>query len=289
VLHRVVRAHWPAFLERAEEAGGLPRFVVREVEAYLECGLLAHGLVHLQCRDCGEELVVALSCKRRGFCPSCVARRMPDAAAHLVDDVLPEVPTRQWVCSLPWRLRILFGYDRRLCAEVMSAFTGAVSRSLARSAGAGCGSSRSPRSPTTCRAFSTSAATRERRRERRPTPSRERPRTGSCGSCSAERREHQERSSCAQRGQGDVRTYAESARSSHVEERPAEQQRRRDRVPGHARVRFSGAWSTLEHDWSTTEWAIGWAIRDHGTHLPPSADGRVDAGRGHPRESHKSV
>ena len=55
---------------------------------------------------------------------------MSDTAAHLVDDVLPEVPARQWVCSLPWRLRILLGYDRRLCAEVMSAFTGAVSRSL---------------------------------------------------------------------------------------------------------------------------------------------------------------
>ena len=131
MLHRVVRAHCPAFLERAEEAGGLPKFVVRELEAYLECGLLEHGLVHLRCRDCSEELVVAFSCKKRGFCPSCVARRMSDAAAHLVDDVLPEVPTRQWVCSLPWRLRILLGYDRRLCAEVTSAFTGAVSRSLA--------------------------------------------------------------------------------------------------------------------------------------------------------------
>ena len=63
-----------------------------------------------------------------------VARRMSDAAAHLVDDVLPEVPARQWVCSLPWRLRILLGYDGRLCAEVMSAFTGAVSRSLRRRA-----------------------------------------------------------------------------------------------------------------------------------------------------------
>ena len=83
MLHRVVRAHWPAFLERAEEAGGLPRFVVRELEAYLECGLLEHGLVHLRCRDCDEDLVVAFSCKKRGFCPSCVARRMSDAAAHL--------------------------------------------------------------------------------------------------------------------------------------------------------------------------------------------------------------
>ena len=98
----MVRAHWPAFLERAEEAGGLPRFVVRELDEYLRCGLLEHGLIHLRCGVCGEDLVVAFSCKRRGFCPSCVARRMSDAAAHLVDDVFPEVPTRQWVCSLPW-------------------------------------------------------------------------------------------------------------------------------------------------------------------------------------------
>ncbi|WP_165704142.1 hypothetical protein [Enhygromyxa salina] len=30
---------------------------------------------------------------------------MADVAAHLVDEVFPEVPVRQWVCSLPWRLR----------------------------------------------------------------------------------------------------------------------------------------------------------------------------------------
>lgn len=88
----------------------------------------------MRCCDCGQELVVAFSCKKRGICPSCVARRISDAAAHPVDDVLPEVSARQWVRSLPWRLRILLGYDRRLCAEVMSAFTGAVSRSLRRRA-----------------------------------------------------------------------------------------------------------------------------------------------------------
>jgi len=29
----VLRAHFPAFLERADEAGGLPKLVVREFEA----------------------------------------------------------------------------------------------------------------------------------------------------------------------------------------------------------------------------------------------------------------
>lgn len=58
-LHRVLRAHWPAFLERAEEAGGLLKFVVQVLDEYLRCGLLKHGLVHLRCRQCGEDLVVA--------------------------------------------------------------------------------------------------------------------------------------------------------------------------------------------------------------------------------------
>ena len=41
------------------------------------------------------------SCKRRGFCPSCGGRRMAAGAAELVDHILPHVPMRQWVLSLP--------------------------------------------------------------------------------------------------------------------------------------------------------------------------------------------
>ena len=47
VLYQTVEAHWPEFRERAEEAGGLPRFVVREFEQYLQCGRLEHGCLHL--------------------------------------------------------------------------------------------------------------------------------------------------------------------------------------------------------------------------------------------------
>ena len=65
-----------------------------------------------------------------GFCPSCLGRRMTDTAVHLVEHMLPEVPARQWVCSLPWRLRYLCGYDRKLCAAVLGAFVGELSRSL---------------------------------------------------------------------------------------------------------------------------------------------------------------
>jgi hypothetical protein len=135
VLYQVLAKHWSDFLERAEQTGGLPRFVTTEVEAYLRCGRPEHGLLRLQCRRCGHEEVVALSCKRRGFCPSCLGRRMTDTALDLVERVLPVgVPVRQWVCSLPWRLRALCGYDRRLCADVVRAFVLEVSRSLRRRA-----------------------------------------------------------------------------------------------------------------------------------------------------------
>jgi hypothetical protein len=55
---------------------------------------------------------------------------MTDTAVRLVQHVLPEVRIRQWVCSLPWRLRYLCGYERKLCAAVLGAFVGELSRSL---------------------------------------------------------------------------------------------------------------------------------------------------------------
>ena len=54
----------------------------------------------LACERCGHERLVAFSRKRPGFCPACVGRRMSDTALHLVERVFPEVPIRQWVCSL---------------------------------------------------------------------------------------------------------------------------------------------------------------------------------------------
>ena len=126
-LYRIVAEHWASFVAEVEEHGSLPKFVVSEFEAYLRCGRLEHGLVRVGCPRCGHELVVAFSCKRRTVCPSCAARRMNDLAAHLCDEILPEVPMRQWVCSLPFGLRCVLGYDRELCAAVLDAFIRALS------------------------------------------------------------------------------------------------------------------------------------------------------------------
>jgi len=77
--------------------------VQREFTEYLKCGRFGMAFLRVRCGDCHAEKLVAFSCKRRGFCPSCGARRMVESAALLIDEVLPAVPMRQWVLSVPLR------------------------------------------------------------------------------------------------------------------------------------------------------------------------------------------
>ncbi|MBL9080064.1 MAG: transposase zinc-binding domain-containing protein [Planctomycetes bacterium] len=70
MLYRVVQGAWAtvrAGLERRERP--LPRFCVREVAAFLRCGILAHGFARVWSQDCGKDDVVAFSCKGRGCAP----------------------------------------------------------------------------------------------------------------------------------------------------------------------------------------------------------------------------
>ncbi len=103
------------------EAAGrpLPSYVQEEFAAYLKCGRLEHGFLRVRCEDCYAEKLVAFSCKRRGFCPSCGARRMTDGAALLADEVLPAKPIRQWVLSLPFALRFLLATDPKSLRHVL--------------------------------------------------------------------------------------------------------------------------------------------------------------------------
>src|SRR5262249_55812575 len=96
----------------------LPAYVQREFYDYLQCGILAHGFVRLGCDTCKHEMLLAFSCKRRGFCPSCAGRRMAQTAAHLVEQVMPWVPTRQWVVSVPLPLRYWMASSQDLTATV---------------------------------------------------------------------------------------------------------------------------------------------------------------------------
>ena len=137
VLYTTLQAHWKTFLEELDaeaETPALPAFVVAEVEAFLRCGILAHGFVLARCRDCGWCRPVAFSCRRRGFCPSCIGRRMSDFAAHLVDRVIPRCPVRQWVLTVPYSLRARMMFDPALTTVVLRELIAAVSSWLRRRA-----------------------------------------------------------------------------------------------------------------------------------------------------------
>jgi hypothetical protein len=129
LLHAVVRDRLEPFLaaarDRSPSGRGLPAHVERDLRAYLDCGLLCRGFARIRCPGCGFERLVAFSCKARS-CPSCNARRMEDAADHLVHDVFPAVPVRQWVLSFPRGLRFRAARDPAVAGRLLDLFTRAV-------------------------------------------------------------------------------------------------------------------------------------------------------------------
>jgi hypothetical protein len=120
VLYQVIAEHLETFLATLSAdptAQGLPDYVTEEFYAYLQCGILAYGFVRLGCDTCSPQMLLAFSCKKRGFCSSCASRRMAQQAAHLVEQVIPWVPTCQWVVSLPIPLRYWMAPSRELTAK----------------------------------------------------------------------------------------------------------------------------------------------------------------------------
>ena len=133
-LYTIVRDNLDDFLEHvdAEYTARLPKYVVDEFRQYLACGQLEGGFIRCHCDGCGHDVLVAFACKRRGICPSCCARRMCNEAAHLTDRVIPNVPIRQWVLSLPFPLRRLAAFR----ADVLTALSAIFVEEIFRATGA---------------------------------------------------------------------------------------------------------------------------------------------------------
>ena len=108
LLYRTVQTHLATWLALHDDGAGetAPAVTERELGRYLDCGILAHGFARARCADCGHDFLIACSCKCCGVCPTCTTRRMVETAAHLADHVIPRLPVRQWVPSVPKRLRL---------------------------------------------------------------------------------------------------------------------------------------------------------------------------------------
>jgi ribosomal protein S27E len=88
-LYQIIDKYHPDFqLSLAEQDKRLPRYVEREFDEFLRCGRLEYGFLRAVCDDCKHEKLVAFSCKRHRFCPSCGSHRMVENAALLADEVL---------------------------------------------------------------------------------------------------------------------------------------------------------------------------------------------------------
>jgi hypothetical protein len=96
-LYHLVAAQRATFGKVTAELGNVPSFVNESFERFLRCGVLGFGFARYQCSDCRHDHLVPLSCKARGLCPSCAGKRMMALTRHVMDAVLPHVPTRQWV------------------------------------------------------------------------------------------------------------------------------------------------------------------------------------------------
>ena len=99
VLFGVIKKHYKTWHKSAQKP--IPQLIDKTFKNYLGCGILAKGFACAHCDSCHKDFLIAFSCKKRGICPSCNTRAMVEIAAHLVENVIPHVPVRQFVISFP--------------------------------------------------------------------------------------------------------------------------------------------------------------------------------------------
>ncbi len=119
VLYQSLARSWPGIVRDYNAFDEkIPKHVLSEFDRYFRCGILQHGFVRLKCSKCELERVTAYSCKTRGVCFSCNARRMDQTAERIEEEVWPQVNARQWVLSFPFQVRHWLSKDTELLKAV---------------------------------------------------------------------------------------------------------------------------------------------------------------------------
>jgi len=77
-----------------------------------------HFLGEYESRFEKEERLLMFSCRTRGCCPSCHAKRLEGWGEWVKEELLLNVPHRQVVFTIPKMLRIFFKYNRRLLGSL---------------------------------------------------------------------------------------------------------------------------------------------------------------------------
>jgi hypothetical protein len=142
-LHTIFERHLDEFCdvydERYAAKYGMFRLDrIREIgERFLTCGDYRLGVARIRCTNpaCGHDYFRAFSCKGFYLCPSCSQKRTLLFAEHLTEEVLLDLPHRQFVFTMPKALRPFFRHDRRLFAEVSRLVYAIITEFYAEAAG----------------------------------------------------------------------------------------------------------------------------------------------------------
>ncbi len=92
--------------------------ILDRLEHFAECADWTKGVVRIRCHDCGHSYFRPFSCKVFHLCPSCDQKRTLLYAEYLAEDLLLDLPHRQFVFTIPKILRPYFKSDKRLFGEV---------------------------------------------------------------------------------------------------------------------------------------------------------------------------
>jgi len=105
------------------------------VYAFLDCGDFEHGFARVFCDACKTEYLLAFSCSRRGFCPSCAAKRGALFGVLLREEVAEDVGHCLWTFTVPKLLRPYFLHRRELLGALCRAASQTVHELIAEAAG----------------------------------------------------------------------------------------------------------------------------------------------------------
>ena len=142
-LHKIFDSHFQDFCKQYDEKYaakyGMFRFErIKQIgEKFSTCGDYLQGIVRIRCTnpECGHDYFRPFSCKGFYLCPSCSQKRTLLFAEHLTNEVLLNLPHRQFVFTLPKALRPFFRYDRHLFADVSRLIYSIITEFYAEAAG----------------------------------------------------------------------------------------------------------------------------------------------------------
>lgn len=114
-LSVILATHWADFV--AQHDKWIRPVVFATIAKILACRTPALGCHTYRCRLCGKTKIVPHSCKSR-FCPTCGKLASDRWADGVLNDLL-DVPYHHLVFSVPWHLRLVIAFNRKIGLNIV--------------------------------------------------------------------------------------------------------------------------------------------------------------------------